>query len=168
MILIVSILTAGVALTIDAKKPLVGSTTAQFNLGFPGPQTEIPVWIGHITIDGEIYGIAFFNVGSGKPFDDGWKGTTVFFGEVWVIYDTININFENGVLVSWNHGDILLWGTFEGIVTTSNSKFLIDGTVEEAFDSFSIWTGRHVHMSGTLEFYPFGAPQYAFGTFQIN
>ena len=44
----------------------------------------------------------------------------------------------------------------------------MNGNVEEANGDFEQWIGRNVFMSGVIEWYPFGAPQYAPGTFRIN
>ena len=55
----------------SARKPLRGTMDLEFNLLWPGPQqTDIPDWVGTITIDGAEYGMAFFAIGSGKAFDD--------------------------------------------------------------------------------------------------
>lgn len=79
--LIAFVLTIGLS-TVEARKQLVGTMDLQFNLGFPGPQTEIPDWMGHITINDEVYGMVFFNIGTGKSFDIATKGRNVFFGEI--------------------------------------------------------------------------------------
>jgi hypothetical protein len=44
----------------------------------------------------------------------------------------------------------------------------MNGNVEGAFGDFAGWEGRSVHMKGIIEWYPFGAPHYAPGTFRIN
>lgn len=167
LFLIATILPISIAV-IDAKKPLYGTMDLQFNLGFPGPQTEIPDWLGYITINGEEYGMVFFNIGTGKPFAGSPSDSVVFFGEIWVIYEWINIQFDEFGVAEWTHGSVVLLGTDEGIVSLNNDKYHMTGEVTEAYGEFSEWTGRNVYMSGVIQWYPFGAPQYAPGTFRIN
>jgi len=156
---------------VSAKKPLIGDMDLQFNLDWPGPQTIIPEWVGTITINGEEYGMAFFNIGTGKPFDLQNNGSPLFFEEVWVIYDVGDYDFafdENGVLTKFEFGDIVLWGYDAGLTNLKNSIYHMVGNVEEANDPFSNWIGRSVHMSGDIIWYPFGAPYQAPGIFRIN
>jgi hypothetical protein len=168
VILMVTVLSMGFTI-IDAKKPLYGTTDLQFNLGFPGPQTEIPVWLGTINIDNEEYGMIFFNIGSGKSFVDTPSESNTFFGEIWVIFEWIEIEFDEfGALASWNAGPKVLLGTDEGVVTFKNDKYRMNGEVTEAYGIFSGWIGRSVYMNGIIQWYPFGAPQYAPGEFRIN
>ncbi len=153
------------AIPAQADQPLYGDMDLEFNLGWPGPNTTVPVWIGTVMIDGSQYGMVFFNVGSGKPFVDRVQGNVAFFGEIWVIYDWITFNFDTQEFL---HGEVLLWGVDEGVTTRANSKYRMNGSVEGAFGIFEQWDGRNVHMSGTIEFYPFGAPHFAPGVFRIN
>lgn len=158
---------------VHAMKPLRGTMDLQFNLGWPGPQEAIPDWVGTITIDGEVYGMLFFAIGSGKAFvTPPYKGNNIhFFEEIWEIYDMANFQFEfneDGVLTLLVVGQPFLWGYDEGQTNLKTSKYHMNGNVEEACGDFSMWEGRSVHMSGIIEWYPFGAPQYAPGTFRIN
>jgi len=155
---------------VSAKAPLTGEMDLQFNLGWPGPQDMVPEWVGTITIDGEEFGMAFFNIGSGKPFDDN-PSEVVFFHEIWKIYEMGGFVFEfaaDGTLTKFVEGPVVLWGYDTGTVTPANSKYRMNGSVEGAAAPFEEWAGRHVHMSGIIEWYPFGAPQYAPGTLRIN
>lgn len=154
---------------VSAKNPLIGTLDLQFNLAWPGPQDEIPDWIGTITIDDVEYGMAFFAIGSGKPFATDPSTSVHFFEEIYVIYFELDFTFnEDGVLVYFEEGDIALWGYDVGITNMINSKYHMTGNVEEAYGIFEPWIGRNVFMSGIIEWYPFGAPQYAPGTFRIN
>ena len=155
---------------VSAKKPLIGEMNLQFNLGWPGPpQTNIPEWVGTITIDGEEYGMAFFAIGTGKPFEDQNEGSPFFFEEVWRIYDGIHYKFnETGFLIEFVPGPIVLWGYDVGLTNLKNSNYHMIGNVEVANDPFSMWVGRSVHMSGDIIWYPFGAPYQAPGIFRIN
>jgi hypothetical protein len=140
----------------------------EFNLDWPGPhQTDIPDWVGNITIDGTEYGMAFFAIGSGKAFVDVLPGKVHFFEEIWKIYDWVTFNFTTQEL---DHGDILLWGYDVGqtCLNGKNYNYHMNGNVEEANGNFEDWEDRNVHMSGEIEWYEPGAPHYAPGTFRIN
>ena len=160
------------AIPANADKPLYGVMDLEFNLGWPGPQDAIPDWFGVITIDGEEYPMAFFNIGTGKPFVDPSKqpllalgGHVIFFGEIWKIYESASFDFDTQELVE---GPVLLEGTDEGVVTLANSTYRMNGRVEEASLPFEDREGRNVHMSGIIEWHTFGAPNFAPGTLRIN
>lgn len=154
---------------VSAKNYPIGTMELQFNLAWPGPQDEIPDWVGTITIDDVEYGMAFFAIGSGKPFVTDPSTSVHFFEEIYVIYFELYFTFnEDGTLGDFEPGDIALWGYDVGITNMINSKYHMTGNVEEANGIFSPWIGRFVFMSGVIEWYPFGAPQYAPGTFRIN
>ncbi len=172
-------------ITAQAKEPLIGTMDLEYNLGCPGPQDEIPDWVGTITIDGEEYGMLFFAIGSGKAFDDAWVGKIHFFEEIWAIYDT-NFDFTDLIpsgdptdwedwLPSNDPEELVLWGYDYGQTNIQTSKYHMNGNVEEAAGSFTSWEGRSVHMSGVIEWQNLGtpedpimAPHYAPGTFRIN
>jgi hypothetical protein len=148
-----------IAAPAQAQKPVWGDMYLEFNLAWPGPSTTIPDWTGTVTINGVEYGMLFFNFWSGKPFDFPFKGSekhpVIFFGERWEIYDMVT-------------GGLLLMGYDEGVTTSVNSKFRMNGFVAEAFGVFAGLEGRNVHMSGTYTSHPFGAPHIATGPFRIN
>lgn len=170
LILVISFMTlVSTTAAVSAKNPLIGTMDLQFNLAWPGPQDEIPDWIGTITIDDVEYGMAFFAIGSGKPFVTDPSTSVHFFEEIYVIYFELYFTFnEDGTLGDFEPGDIALWGYDVGITNMINSKYHMTGNVEEAYGIFEPWIGRNVFMSGIIEWYPFGAPQYAPGTFRIN
>jgi len=153
------------AIPANAEKPLYGVMDLEFNLGWSVPSSSIPEWVGTITIDDDPYGMAFFNSDSGKPFGDPFTGSVLFFGEIWVIYEWVDFDFDTQEL---SHGDVLLWGYDEGLVTLTNSTYRMNGRVEEASPPFEDREGRNVHMSGIIEWYTFGAPHFAPGTLRIN
>ena len=171
-------------ITAQAKEPPIGAMDLEYNLGCPGPQDEIPDWVGAITINGEEYGMLFFAIGSGKAFDDAWKGKIHFFEEIWAIYD-----LDDGFpaipsddpddwayfLPKNNPDELVLWGYDYGQTNIQTSKYHMNGNVEEASEPFTGWEGRSVHMSGVIEWQvietpegPVSAPHYAPGTFRIN
>ncbi len=153
-----------------AKAPLEGMIHAQFNLAWPGPdQTDIPDWIGTIAIDGQEYGIAFFRVGNGKPFEEDPSAQVVFFEEVWRIYDSLTYEFDaGGGLVLFEPGEVVLSGTNSGVVTVANSKFHWTGSVVEAAEPYAEWLGRRAYGSGDITWYDFGAPLYADGPMRLH
>jgi hypothetical protein len=151
--------------TVMAKKPLVGTMELEFNLLWPGPQADIPDWVGTITIDDGEYGMAFFCIGSGKAFDDFLKGKVHFFEEIWMIYDWMTFDFETQVL---DYGEILLWGYDVGQTNIQNSNYHMNGNVEMAVEDFMAWEGRSVHMNGEILWLAPGVPQYAPGVFRAN
>jgi hypothetical protein len=162
---------------IKAKKPLEGTMDLEFNLGWPAPQDEIPDWVGTITIDGEEYKMLFFAIGSGKAFDED-PGKVHFFEEIWAIYDTdedLTLLIPSDSALDWEYWlpendpeELILWGYDKGQTNLVNSDYHMNGNVEEAFEEFSVWEGRNVHMSGVIEWYENGAPNFAPGTFRIN
>jgi hypothetical protein len=164
------LLCAGVAAPSSAEAPLVGEMDLQFNLGWPGYQEEIPDWVGTVTIEGDEYGMAFFLLGTGKPFgDDHLTGNASFFGEKWEIYADLEFEFdEDGVLTVFEPGATVLWGYDRGLVSLKNDKYRMNGSVEEAAEPFASRLGSNVHMGGTIVWYESGWPQYAPGTLHVN
>ena len=168
-----SLLIAGLSLVgltpVGADAPTYGDMDLQFDLGWSGPSDVAPIWVGTVTIDDVEYGMAFFNIGSGKPFDADPNPNVAFFGEIWKVYEGLEFEFdENGVLTGFVEGEVLLWGYDEGVVTFANSKYRMNGSVEGASGPFAALEGYNVHMNGIIELYPFGAPQFAPGTLRIN
>jgi hypothetical protein len=153
----------------EAKKPLSGGMDLGFNVAFAGPGLVQPIWVGTVTLDDVEYGMAFFNIGTGKPFDESPSPAVSFFGEVWEIYD-----FETGNMdpSGFERGDIVMTGPDAGVVSFNNNKYRMNGSVENAHEGtlrdFSGWEGRNVHMSGTVLFDELGSPQFAPGTFRVN
>ena len=168
--LAVFILTMGTTNVAVAQPPLDIEAHAQFNLGWPGPQTDVPDWVGTVTIGSQTYGIAWFNIGSGKSFENaGNSHAASFFEEIWRIYDTINFHFDsNGVLDSFHPGNIVITGNDQGVVSFPNSAYRMNGVVQDAQGSFSVYIGHTVHMSGTITWWDNGAPLYADGPIRIN
>jgi len=153
-------------ISVSAKKPLYGTMDLQFNMGWPGPQEEIPDWVGHIYIDSdgdgecEEYGMIFFLLELAEI------GSVTFFSEKWVIFDTLVCEFDkDGYLTVFEPGSPVLWGYDEGL-TTKNGKYHMTGNVKEAFEPFSMWAGRNVYMSGRIVVNSDG--MFAPGTLRIN
>jgi len=171
-ILLALTITLGVVAPANAKTPLVGTMDLQFNLAWPGPSVEVPDWVGTVTIDGVEYGMAFFNTGTGKPFDSQPSDGVIFFEETWVIYQDLHFAFEEieagFILTEFEPGEVLLSGYDSGVVVLANGSYRMNGFVEEAYDPYASWLGRQVHMSGTVLFSAQGAPNFAPGMIRLN
>ena len=152
------------AIPTEAKEPLYGHMELEFNLGLI-PGSGDPRWVGTISIDGNVYPMAFFNIGTGKPFVDSARGNVIFFGEIWRIYDTAHFDLEDQ---EFQYGNVLLGGLDAGVVTIANSTYRMNGSVEEASGDFALWLSRNTHMSGIIVWDSFGPPQFAPGTLRIN
>lgn len=156
------------AASVTAKEPARGTMDLQFNLGWPGPQAEIPDWVGTVTFDGDEYGMAFFALGTGKPFGADPSTSVHFFEETYVIYETLDFAFDaDGNLSLFEPGPIVMQGPDTGLTNMINSKYHMTGLVAEAAGPFAALEGRPVYMSGLIEWYPFAAPQYAPGEFRV-
>lgn len=168
--LVTLVLILGITSAQTSNSAVRGTIALDRNLTWPGrSQTTIPDWIGNVTINGVVYGMAFFQVSTGKPFDSGAQGNAKFFGEIWTIYDSISYHFiAPGNLVSWTPGTVLLNGTDSGNLATTNFLYRMNGVINYAHGVFQMYLGHQVHMNGQILFYPFGAPSAAPGTFQID
>jgi hypothetical protein len=180
LILLALFLPLVAATPVQAKKHLVGTMDLEYNVLWPGPQTDIPDWVGTITFEGDSneYGMAFFAFGSGKPFEGKSTGMAFFFAEVWKIYEWVQLDTceddDGNVIQCVQHGELLMWGYDYGVTNLANSKYHMNGDVQ--FDElYHMYVGRNVHMSGTIEWQelitPDGivvAPYKAPGTFRVN
>ncbi|MCB2175462.1 MAG: hypothetical protein KQH57_06615 [Actinomycetales bacterium] len=147
---------------------VTGAMELQFNLCWPGPQEEVADWVGTITIDETEYGMAFFNIGTGRPHDT-VHGNVTPYEEIWVIYESLDATFDDaGCLAEFTPGPVLLSGDDRGVATLVNGKYRMNGTVEVAAGDFAFLLGRPVHMSGTIVLTDTGAPLYAPGTWRTS
>jgi len=169
LLALLMVLSVAVALPATAKEPLSGDVELYFNLGYDQATAPCPdiTWAGTVELDGVTYGMAFF------PTDAKDVGKTHHFVEDWEIYDA-PYEFEGGVLTECIPGGIVLAGTDSG-VTSPNSKYRMNGTVDEAFAPFAEWADRKVHMSGDITWEEIVLPDEVIlvpatapGTFRIN
>ncbi len=182
LILSVFILTLLPTISVQAKKP-IGTMDLTYNLAVTGPTDKIPDWVGSIEIDGKDYGMLFFAIGSGKAFDDAFKGNIHFFEEIWAIYDLGDKIFPDlPNELGWDYwlpangpSELVLWGKDKGQTNIQNSKYRMNGDIKGAFGDFEMWMGHNVHMSGQIEWQNLGTPENpiiapfkAPGTFKIN
>ena len=177
----VSILLLMPTFSVGAKKPLIGTMDLRFDLDWfndPGPHR--PDWVGTITFEGDsnVYGMAFFVLGTGKPFATDPSPSVHFFQERYEIYEDVTlISFDDeptsdtyGHLLQFIHGPLVLSGVDVGLTNLRNSKYHMTGNVDMA-DGYYFsddWIGRKVFMSGDILWYDFGAPKNAPGTVRIH
>lgn len=147
------------------KAPLYGTMDLEYNLAWPGPNVGIPDWAGTITIDGDVHGMVFYNIGTGKPFDEAFIGHVVKFGEIWVIFEGPVVYDAGGTVIN---EDVLIQGTDAGVTVIPNSTYRMTGVVTEAHGDYADWDGRHVSMIGDIIWYEFGAPHFAPGILRLN
>lgn len=144
-----------------------------------------PIWMGTVDLgDGDVRGIAFFHLGSGKPYgEDHPTGTAAHFGEQWVLYADPGpieaLTATEPVFITAGEfapGEMLMWGYDAGVGNfVSNSRYRMGGSVESvnpAFAEYAAWEGRTVHMAGTILYWEegdlAGVPRCSPGTFRIN
>jgi hypothetical protein len=148
---------------------------AAVDLGLEHLCPEI-AWIGTITFGSDVYDMAFFPIGTGKPFDEDPNTNIHFFEEIWTIYEPGTFAYEftdyGGVDILTTCDDTLAARVLEGhdVGTTSikASRYRMNGEVDFAAGDFAGLVGHKVHMSGTVEWYPFPAPHFAPGDFRLK
>ncbi|MGD8683836.1 MAG: hypothetical protein PVG27_07800 [Chloroflexota bacterium] len=70
-----------------AQDRLEGTEKWTFNECYPGPPNEeIPVWIGTLDFDGEVYDAPSWSVGTGRPYGHVPAGGYTPFNEVFAVY----------------------------------------------------------------------------------
>lgn len=131
---------------------------SQFNLGFGNPDTPCPqfTWAGTVDLVGETYGMAFIPTGAAQT------GEAFHFEETWLVYETWDFGFTDGVLTTCD-GDAVLTGSDSGVVSP-NGKAHANGEVASAtapFDESLI--GRQARWSGVVS----NVVEFA-GTFRVN
>ena len=171
LVLVLAAMLAAVPATVASNR-LNGSMDLEFNQAWPGPQLLVPDWVGTLTVGSTDYNMAFFAFGNGKPFDSHpATSSAYFFEEIWKVYESPAFAIDgSGNLVILDPDPVVLMSGYDrGLTNLKNSKFHGNGSVEGAAFRFEEWVGRSVHMRGVIDkWYPFGAPQHAFGPFRIN
>jgi hypothetical protein len=159
---------------VSADPPMRGTMDLTFNLGHP--DCADIAWLGTITIDGDLYDMAFVPVGTGKPFDEDPNTSIHFFEEIWTIYELGTFDYVfteiEGVDVLTTCNDEfavpVLSGHDSGTTSIKASRYRMNGEVDFAAGDFAGLEGHKVHMSGTVEWYPFGAPHFGPGDFRLK
>lgn len=150
----------------SAAKPaakLLGEMELNFN--FP-TDPGVPVWVGTIKFEGieEVFGMCFCKrIPEKVTGPQNANSQASHFWEYFKIYD------------SNDESVIYLAGSDEGVTTLANSKYRMNGEIEEANGEFEKWLGRNVHMSGFITWQvidtpegPVTVPATAPGTLKIN
>jgi hypothetical protein len=145
---------------------LVGTMDLYYTFG---QWPEEPVWEGTVTFNGYgvfdgTYGMRFYHLSEFKEYSQASP-----FEEYFEIYTVVE-------------GDtvVVLGGPDVGVTTLANkppddTKYRMNGEIEEAKPPFEEWLGRQVHMSGVITWQiletpggPVVAPATAPGIFRIN
>jgi hypothetical protein len=165
---------------VSADPPMRGTMDLTLNLGPPdgSPPANCPeiAWLGTITFGDDVYDMTFVPVGTGKPFDEDPNTSIHFFEEIWTIYELGTFDYQfteiDGVhiLTACNDTDAVpvLSGHDSGTTSIKASRYRMNGEVDFADGPFAGLEGHKVHMSGTVEWYPFGAPHFAPGDFRLK
>lgn len=158
----------------SAKKPLRGQQELELEFFFPDPQgPPIPVcatpgnaitWVGTISFDGEVYGIAYRSLLPPPEADKKSKATH--FADEWKIYERA---FTSGSDCPEADDDMVMWGYDKGVQSDRNLKARANGRVLGVDTDFfdESWVGRRVHWGGVTD--DTGFPLLTFtGPFRIN
>ncbi len=156
--LAVVLLVSVTAVPLNAKQPVRGDQTMvlnedpdTFELGFYGcPEIS---WFGSIEIDDTTYGMALYPLPSGSVTGG---GTVFHYEEEWKVWtEEFTLAFDETLgrpqLNDCEPGDYVLAGADSGLWTANTGKFRSNGIVEEAYEPFEDWLGRHVHQDGVVE-----------------
>lgn len=140
---------------------LIGTMDLDFTFGL---WPEEPVWVG--TVDFEdygVFGIRFFHL---SPFRDYSQVSP--FEEIFEVYD-----LDNPDVIYMRGPDV--GTTILANKVPDDTKYRMNGEVEEALEPFEGWLGRSVHMNGVITWQvldtpdgPVVAPATAPGIFYVN
>jgi hypothetical protein len=135
-----------------AQYPVEGEFDLTWNecYGQP-PDQEMPNWIGTVDIDGAVYDILFWNVGSGWPPGHAPVEPFAPFNEVWAVYDGLELVFGGDCAMETLQGDLVLWGHGAGLLDRDTMEYTATGNVVEAFAGFDGLAENGVSMSGSVE-----------------
>ena len=152
-----------------AETSLSGEMDLKWNTCYGAPPSEeIPDWIGTVELDGNLYDMLFFNVGTGRPPTDRVEEPELSVHELWAIYDGLELTFDDECAVETFEGDVVMWGHDYGVANFAETlDYHMAGTVLEAFGDFADLAGHPMQVNGTVvmgEAGPEGAP----GTFTVN
>jgi hypothetical protein len=156
------------AVPATAQDKLAGTMDLSWNGCWTGPNEAIPDWTGTIDIDGDVYDMLFWNVGTGWPPGQTPEAPYAAFNEIWAIYDGLELAFDDECAVETFEGDLVLWGHDAGLLDTETAGYEMTGTVTQAFGDFADLTDGSVTMGGTVVFDEEGNPLTAPGEFAIS
>lgn len=149
---------------------LSGPMDLQWNACYGAPPSEeIPDWIGTVELDGKVYDVLFFNVGTGRPPTDRVAEPQLSVHELWVLYDGLELVFDEECALQTFEGSAVMWGhDYGGANFAEGPEFHMAGTVLEAFGEFADLVGSPMEVSGIVEFTEEGAPSGAPGELTIG
>ena len=170
LLLAVSLVAAAPA---GAKAPLRGDIALDYNVGAVIGEGCAPgiAWFGTIEIGDTTYGMVFDD---GPMWPAGKAEKVWHWIEDWRIYESVDYELVNNIVVECSFGTLLLEGTVKGIMTPQGGG-PANGYVTGAYDDFAEWDGRPVHMYGAVTavidegpFADWGLPAASEMTLQIN
>jgi hypothetical protein len=112
-LVLMSVLSAAPVVT--AQDQVSGTMDLTWNSCWEAPSEAVPDWIGTIDMDGDVYDMLFFNVGSGRPPDTALAEHLVPFNEMWAIYRDLEVSVDADCALQKLEGDLVLWGHDHGI-----------------------------------------------------
>ena len=133
---------------------VTGSLDLKWNpcYGAP-PSEEIPDWIGTVEIEGNVYDMLFFNVGTGRPPTDRVEEPELSVHELWAVYDGLELTFDDECALETFDGSAVMWGhDYGGANFAESPDYYMGGTVLEASGEFADLVGRPIEISGIVEF----------------
>ena len=146
-LVVVSVMLLAAATSATAEQPTRGTMELGWNPCWEEIGDVVPDWVGTITFGDDVYGMAFFNIGTGKAFDE-VGGRVGSFEEVYRIYDGPVPQVGECFVPDPTY--VLLWGYDRGVFNGATAKYHMSGTVVDADGPFAGFDGRRVHMSGLI------------------
>jgi hypothetical protein len=160
LFLTVAILVLIPTISVSAKKPFIGDMNLDW-VGV-GHSQGFLTWEGIIEFrdfEGGPFYMRFFFVDTGIPRQDP-TGSAGHFGEIWEIWSAHP-----------SVGYIILAGTDKGITNIEKDmtwKYRMNGIVDCTAPEWEVYSGRNVHMSGTITWVKIEEEATAPGIFRIN
>jgi hypothetical protein len=145
-----------------------GAFDLAWNECWPGPNDEVPDWVGTIDMDGDVHDMVFFLLGDGRPPNHDLAEPLGAFIEIWAIYDGLEITYDEECARETYAGDLVMWGHDAGVTDWGAMEFAMTGTVVEGFGDYADLAGTDVAMSGTATVDDDGNPLTAPGVLEIG
>ena len=151
-----------------AQDKVTGAYELDWNTCWPGPQDEVPDWVGTIDLDGNAYDMIFFYLGDGRPPGQDLPEGQGAFIEIWAIYDGLEMTFDDECALETFEGDLVMYGHDAGVSDYDAKEYAMTGYIVEAFGDYADHTGSDVSMSGTFTTDEEGNPLTAPGVLEIG
>jgi hypothetical protein len=153
---------------VSAQDKITGDYDLDWNTCWPGPQDEVPDWVGTVDIDGDVHDLIFFILGDGRPPGQDPPEGSLAFIEIWAVYDGLAIAYDEECAVESFQGELLMWGHDAGMSDLEAQEYAMTGYVAEAFGDYADLAGKDVVMSGTFTLDDEGNFLTAPGAFEIG